>query len=100
MQPGRTMCEGRRRKTMETHSQDNRAHLTIDISPELREHLQAAAAQRNISIQEYIQELLQQIVFQETKISHKQRHPMTPETYEAILQLREQIKQDRQGRPF
>ena len=36
-------------ETMETRDQDNRAHLTIDISPELREQMMRRRAHRTYS---------------------------------------------------
>ena len=85
---------------METQDQDNRAHVTIDISPEIYEHIETAAAQNNLLIKEYIEKLLEQIVLHNTDTSQQERTPMTREAFEAILRFREQIKQDRQGRPF
>ena len=87
-------------ETMETQDQDNRAHVTIDISPEIYEHIETAAAQNNLLIKEYIEKLLEQIVLHNTDTSQQERTPMTREAFEAILRFREQIKQDRQGRPF
>ena len=84
-------------ETMETQDQDNRAHVTIDISPEIYEHIETAAAQNNLLIKEYIEKLLEQIVLHNTDTSQQERTPMTREAFEGLLKLREQFKRNHPG---
>lgn len=60
--------------------------ITIDISPELRRHIQLAASQTDISISEYVENILEKAV--------PQGHPVTLEVIEQLRRLREQIFQE------
>ena len=82
---------------METQKHSDYFHLTINISPELRQRLQEIAAQDNLSIREYIETLLEQIVLHEARISSPERRPMSREAFEGLLQLREQFKRNHPG---
>jgi Antitoxin ParD len=86
---------------METRNQPNRPRLMIDISPELRRRIKIAAAQRDLSIREYIEQILEQAVPEvEANIAERQPRPMSRESLERLLQLREQIKQNHPGQKF
>jgi hypothetical protein len=82
---------------MEIQNQPNHSHLTINISPELHQYLQKAAAQRNISVREYVETLLEQTLLHEAKASQQQRLPMSREAFEGLLQLRGQFKRNHPG---
>ena len=76
-----------------------------DISPQLLRRIRAAAAKRDLSIQKYIEDVLEQAVPQEEESTtqdeqpHKRR-PVSQESLERLRRTREQIMQDRQGRLF
>jgi hypothetical protein len=78
-----------------------RPRLMIDISPELRRRIKIAAAQKDVSIREYVEDILEQVVPSE-ETSKEKRHPrpVSQESLERLLRTREQIIQERQGRPF
>ncbi len=82
---------------MDSQKQSDYSHLTINISPELRQRLQEIAAQGNLSIREYIETLLEQIVLHEARISNPQRRPMSREAFEGLIQLREQFQRNHPG---
>jgi predicted RNA-binding protein len=86
---------------METHNQSNRPRLMIDISPELRRRIKIAAAQRDISIREYVEQILEEAV-PEVGVSteEEQSCPVSRESLERLLRTREEIIQERQGKPF
>ena len=78
-----------------TEGSENATDITLEISPEIRRRIQKAAAENNLSVEEY----LEQILPIETD-SNKQQGIITPEAIERLHRLRNQILQDRQGKPF
>ncbi len=78
-----------------------RPRLMIDISPELRRRIKIAAAQKDLSIREYVEDILEQVVPpEEASMEKRQPRPVSRESLERLLRTREQIIQERQGRPF
>jgi hypothetical protein len=78
-----------------------RPRLMIDISPELRRRIKIAAAQKDLSIREYVEDILEQVVPpEEAGVGERQPRPVSRESLERLLRTREQIIQERQGRPF
>ena len=75
--------------------------LRVDISPDLLHRIKIAAAHKEISIQEYVEDILDQAVPTEAdQMKKRQPHPVSRESLQRILQTREQIIQDRHGQPF
>ena len=77
---------------MGIQNQPSKVQLVVNISLELHRRIELAAAQRDLLIEEYLEEILEQEV-----------HPMLPknrESLERLLQTRERLIQERQGRPF
>lgn len=70
-----------------------RSRLMIDISPELRRRIKVAAAQRDLSMREYVEQLLEAAVPEEARAPEQGRHPMTRERFEQLLKAREAINQ-------
>ena len=78
-----------------------RPRLMIDISPELRRRIKIAAAQKDLSIREYVEDILDQAVPSEEASMEKREHrPVSQESLQRLLRTREQIIQERQGEPF
>ena len=78
-----------------------RPRLMIDISPELRRRIKIAAAQKDLSIREYVEDILDQAVPSEEVGMEKREHrPVSQESLQRLLRTREQIIQERQGEPF
>jgi hypothetical protein len=78
-----------------------RPRLMIDINPELRRRIKIAAAQKDLSIREYVEDILDQAVpFEDTRMNKRQPHPVSRESLQRLLRTREQIMQERQGQPF
>ena len=85
---------------MITQNQPSRPRLIIDISPELRRRIKIAAAQKDLSIREYVEQILEQAVPpEEASASQREPRPVTRESVEKLLQARERMIQKRQGRP-
>ena len=81
--------------------QPKRPRLMIDISPELRRRIKIAAARKDISIREYIEDILEEAVPEvQVSIEEQQARPMSRESLERLLQLREEIKQNHPGQQF
>ena len=78
-----------------------RPRLIIDISPELRRRIKIAAAQKDLSIREYVEDILDQAVpLEDAHTKKRQTHPISQESLQRLLRTREQIIQERQGKPF
>ena len=85
---------------MITQSHHSRPRLIIDISPELRRRIKIAAAQKDLSIREYVEEILEQAVpREEASVPEQEARPVSRESLERLLQARERMIQKRQGRP-
>lgn len=85
------------------HEKDNskkRTRITIDISPYLRKRIKIAAAESDLSIGEFLSNILEEAIPDKTQTHRQQGHPVTREAIERLRQLRKQIMEDRQGRPF
>ncbi len=76
-----------------------RSRITIDISPELRRRIKVAASRNDLSISEYLGNILEQSVPDEASMRQPGR-PVTQETLERLRRIREKILQDRQGKLF
>jgi predicted DNA binding CopG/RHH family protein len=68
-----------------------RSRITIDISPELRRRIKVAASQRDLSISEYLGNILEENVPEEAIIKQRQRKLLTRETLEHVYEVHEQI---------
>lgn len=76
-----------------------RTRITFDVSLQLRRRIKMAADQQDISIGEYLGRILEQVVPEETLIAQQIR-PLTPNTLNSFLQIRDEIMQERDGIPF
>jgi hypothetical protein len=77
-----------------------RPRLMIDISPELRRRIKIAAAKKDLSIREYVEDILDQAVPSEDLQTKQQPNSVSRESLQRLLRTREQIIQERQGKPF
>jgi predicted metal-dependent RNase len=77
-----------------------RSRITIDVSPELRRRIKLAALQHDLSISEYVGDILEEVVPKEASTAQRQHHPITHEAIERLKRISEQIMQDRGGKLF
>ncbi len=77
-----------------------RSRITIDISPELRRRIKVAASQRDLSISEYLGNILEENVPEEASITQRPRKPLTRETLEHVYQVHEEIMEHTNRRIF
>lgn len=75
-----------------------RSRITIDVSPKLRKRIKLAAAQNEMSISEYLGQILERAVPDEA--SRRQRKPLTRETLEHVYQVHEEIMEHTNRRIF
>lgn len=78
---------------METQDQE----IKVGIKPEVYHLLEVAAAEKELSLREYIERTLEEIVALQQKASEQELQPMTREAYEGLLRLREQFKKNHPG---
>ena len=95
--------------TLEEHDSDNkmslpkaRSHITIDItvSRELYRRIRLAANQNNLSLNEYIERTLGEVVPDEASLTQQEHRPITREAIKRLRAIREEIMRDRGGKPF
>jgi hypothetical protein len=77
-----------------------RSRITIDISPELRRRIKVAASQRDVSISEYLSQILEKNVPDEASIIQRPSKPLTREILEHVYQVREEIMEHTNRRIF
>lgn len=77
-----------------------RSRITIDVSPELRRRIKLAAAQNDLSISEYLGRILDEAVPEDVSLTKQERHPVTPEYVQRVLEIRERIMQESGGQLF
>src|SRR5579864_7751016 len=76
-----------------------RSRITIDVSPELRKRIKKAASEHDVSISKFLGQIIEEAVPEERTIN-RERHPATRRMYDELMEIRDQILQDRQGKPF
>jgi len=76
----------------ESHTTPGRTRLIVDISPELRRRIRIAAAERDLSLRAYIEDILEKTVPAQTA-ANEPMHSEMPKAVEALLQFQEQIRQ-------
>ncbi len=77
-----------------------RSRITIDISPELRRRIKLAALQHDLSIGEYVGDILEETVPKEENTTPPERHPVTRDFLESVYRVRERIMQESKGQLF
>src|SRR6266568_9363305 len=78
-----------------------RPRLMIDISPELRRRIKIAAAQKDLSIREYVEDILDQAVPPEKSLLEKrERGRLNSAAIDDLLKTREEIMRAHPGQVF
>lgn len=69
-----------------------RLQLVIDISPELRRRIKIAAAQKDLSVNEYVGRILEEVIPRETNLLEKrERGRLNSAAIEDLLKTREEV---------
>jgi predicted metal-dependent RNase len=74
------------------HNDDQTNDLIINIHPQLRRRLTIAAAQSNLSLEEYIGRILEQIVPPENSVAQKRSGQLNRAAVEDLKRYREEIR--------
>jgi predicted metal-dependent RNase len=77
-----------------------RSRITIDISPELRRRIKVAASQRDLSISEYLGNILEENVPEEMNLIEQDIHPVPPDILEEMDRIRERVIRESKGYIF
>lgn len=77
-----------------------RSRLIIDIVPELRRRIKVAAAENDLSIQEYVGRILEQAVPPEKPPLKREHRPLNKAAVEDLLRYHEEIKRAHAGQGF
>jgi len=77
-----------------------RSRITIDISPELRRRIKLAAIENDLSISEYVGQILEEAVPDEVSTTQRQRHQIPDDFLEQVYRVREQVIRDSKGELF
>jgi hypothetical protein len=77
----------------------NETDITLEISPEIRRRIKRAAAENNLSVEEYLERMIEQAE-KEDLIRQEQRKPLTQEKLVGIFRAIEEIQQHTQGQIF
>lgn len=81
------------------YDDDHEGDLLINIVPKLRRRIRAAAAQCNLSVQEYVEHILEQMVPPETDVVEKSGR-LNRAAVDKLLQTREAIMRAHPGQVF
>jgi predicted metal-dependent RNase len=78
-----------------------RLRLMIDISPELRRRIKVAAAQKDLSVNEYVGRILEEVIPRETNLlENRERGRLNSAAIEDLLKTREEIMRAHPGEVF
>lgn len=88
----------------EEHYKDNKAmkrvRITFDVDPELQQRIKVAAAKRNLSLSEYLGNILERVIPPVESENYTKGHPVTSEAIEQLRQVREGMAEYRHGKPL
>lgn len=88
----------REREPESSATNKKRSRITIDVKPSLRRRIRLEAFKQDLSISEYVGQILDDYVPEEE--TAPKRRPVTRKTLEQLQEVQEQILHDRQGKPF
>src|ERR1039457_2982131 len=77
-----------------------RVRLTFDVAPDLRRRIKMAAVKKNLTLNEYLGQVLDEVVPVEEEIMQKQRQPVSREAIERLLQFRQNLIKETNGIVF
>ena len=80
---------------------ENETQITLQISPRLQRRIQRAIADSDQSVQEYLENVLEQTIpTEDDEADQAQRKPVSKETLAKILQASDEIMQRTRGQIF
>jgi hypothetical protein len=97
---GKTMAMQHHYDDDQANRPKKRTRLIIDIVPELRRRIKIAAAENDLSVQEYVGRILDQAVPPEKNPTQRQHRPINRAAVDDLLKYREEIKRAHPGQIF
>lgn len=82
------------------HNDDQANNLITNIVPELRRRIKIAAAQSNLSEQEYVERILEQVIPSETNFAQRRSGQLNRAAVDDLLRYREEIRRAHPGQVF
>ena len=77
-----------------------RSRITIDISPELRRRIKIAASQRDVSISEYLSQILEETVPEDMNLVEQEAHSVPSDILEEVDRIQERVLRESRGHIF
>ncbi len=78
-----------------------RPRLMIDISPELRRRIKVAAAEKDLSVNEYVGRILEEVIPRESNLlENRERGRLNSTAIEDLLRTREEVMRAHPGEVF
>ena len=77
-----------------------RVRMTFDVAPDLRRRIKLAALNHNLTLNEYLGQVLAEVVPVEEEITQTRYRPVTNKTLEAVDRIREILMQGREENFF
>ena len=79
-----------------------RVRLTFDVAPDLRRRIKLAAVKNNLTLNEYLGQVLDEVVPVEEEITQTkhQERPVTRKTLDKVNEISQRILKERNGKPF
>ncbi len=85
---------------MRQYDDDQTDDIMIHLVPELRRRIKLAAAQSNLSVQEYIERILEQTVPSEANSAQIRTGRLNRAAVDELLRFREELKRAHPGQVF
>ena len=79
----------------DTEKTKKRVRLTFDVTPALRRRIKLAAVNHNQTLNEYLGQVLDEVVPVEEEMEQTRYRPVTNKTLEAVDRIRERLMQGR-----
>lgn len=76
------------------------AHIAFSITPELLHRIETAAAQKKLSIDDYLESILDQSIPSDAEATQDHLKRVTPEFLQKVYQIRERIQRESGGKLF
>lgn len=86
----------------ETENAKKRVRLTFDVAPDLRRRIKLAAINNNLTLNEYLGQVLDEVVPVEEEIlqTQHQERTVTRKTLDKVNEISQRILKERNGKPF
>ena len=72
-----------------------RTRLTVDVSPDMRQRIRTTAARRDVSVRQYVEDILEAVVPLDENSGSGRGRRVTPETLAIFKKLRETVMRGR-----